>query len=102
MLDPGRALLRGQIAEGAKFANKLWNAVRFALAQADTAVAAGAGRASRLEDRWMRRGWPPRWTSILRRIDAYDFSAAVKTLYAFVFDFCDWYIEARQAAPVRR
>ena len=43
-------------------------------------------------------GSASRWNSalgdILRQIDGYDFSAATKTLYAFVYDFCDWYIEA--------
>ena len=34
----------GSIAEGAKFANKLWNAARFVVTQADTSVAPGAGR----------------------------------------------------------
>ncbi len=53
-LDAGRALLaEGSIAEGAKFANKLWNAARFVVTQADLAVApAPAG--SEPADRWVR------------------------------------------------
>ena len=32
---------------------------------------------------------------MVAQIDRYDFSAAVKDLYAFVWnDFCDWYVEA--------
>ena len=34
----------GMIAEGARFANKLWNAARFVITQADTSVDPGAGR----------------------------------------------------------
>jgi valyl-tRNA synthetase len=83
----------GMIAEGAKFANKLWNAARFVLTQADTAVEpAPAG--SEPADRWVRSRLAAATGEILDLLGRYEFSAAVKTLYAFVFDFCDWYIEA--------
>ncbi len=83
----------GMIAEGSKFANKLWNAARFVITQADTAVEpAPAGDDP--ADRWVRSRLAAALEEVLRLIDAYDFSAAVKALYAFVFDFCDWYIEA--------
>ena len=84
----------GMIEEGAKFANKLWNAARFVLTQADTAVApAPAGSA--LEDRWIRSRLAAELDDVVGLIDRYDFSAAVKSLYAFVWnDFCDWYVEA--------
>jgi valyl-tRNA synthetase len=83
----------GMIAEGGKFANKLWNAARFVLTQADTTVApepAGAEPA----DRWVRSRLAATLDEVVGLIDRYDFSAAVKALYAFVFEFCDWYIEA--------
>ena len=85
----------GMIEEGGKFANKLWNAARFVLTQADTTVEpAPAG--TTLEDRWIRSrlaGGARRRAAGL--IDRYDFSGAVKALYAFVWnDFCDWYVEA--------
>jgi valyl-tRNA synthetase len=83
----------GSIAEGAKFANKLWNAARFVVTQADTSVApAPAG--SEPADRWVRSRLAAALEEVVALIDRYDFAAAVKTLYAFVFDFCDWYIEA--------
>jgi valyl-tRNA synthetase len=83
----------GMIAEGARFANKLWNAARFVITQADTSVApAPAGDDP--ADRWVRSRLAAALEEVLRLIDGYDFSAAVKALYAFVFDFCDWYIEA--------
>jgi valyl-tRNA synthetase len=83
----------GMIAEGAKFANKLWNAARFVLTQADTTVVpAPAG--SEPADRWVRSRLAATLDEVVSLIDRYDFSAATKALYAFVFDFCDWYIEA--------
>jgi valyl-tRNA synthetase len=84
---------RGAIAEGAKFANKLWNAARFVITQADLeAEPAPAG--DEPADRWVRSRLARASEEVLRLLDAYDFSAAVKALYAFVFDYCDWYIEA--------
>ena len=85
----------GMIEEGAKFANKLWNAARFVVTQADTSVEpAPAG--DELVDRWIRSRLAWAQAEVLRLIDqGYDFSAAVKVIYAFVWnDFCDWYIEA--------
>jgi valyl-tRNA synthetase len=84
---------RGAIAEGAKFANKLWNAARFVVTQADLgAEPAPAG--DEPADRWVRSRLARANEEVLRQLESYDFSAAVKALYAFVFDYCDWYIEA--------
>ena len=86
----------GMIEEGARFANKLWNAARFVVTQADDVEAAPAG--NEVADRWIRSRLAAAVDEVVRHIDAYDFSAAVKALYAFVWnDFCDWYIEAAKA-----
>jgi valyl-tRNA synthetase len=84
----------GMIEEGAKFSNKLWNAARFVLTQADTSVTpAPAG--TTLEDRWIRSRLAAELEGVVGQLERYDFSAAVKQLYAFVWnDFCDWYVEA--------
>jgi len=84
---------RGAIAEGAKFANKLWNAARFVVTQADLA-ADPAPAGDEPADRWVRSRLARANGEVLRQLEAYEFSAAVKALYAFVFDYCDWYIEA--------
>jgi len=84
---------RGAIAEGAKFANKLWNAARFVVTQADLA-ADHAPAGDEPADRWVRSRLARANGEVLRQLEAYEFSAAVKALYAFVFDYCDWYIEA--------
>ena len=84
----------GMIDEGAKLANKLWNASRFVLLQADTTVPAAAGE-TELEDRWMRSRLEGATAEVLRLIDEYDFAGAVKALYSLIWnDFCDWYVEA--------
>jgi valyl-tRNA synthetase len=86
----------GMIEEGARFANKLWNAARFVVTQADDVEPAPAG--NEVADRWIRSRLAAAVDEVVRHIDAYDFSAAVKALYAFVWnDFCDWYIEAAKA-----
>jgi valyl-tRNA synthetase len=82
------------IDEGAKLANKLWNASRFVLMQADTTVAAVAAEAEP-EDRWMRSRLEGANAEVLRLLDEYDFAGAVKALYSLIWnDFCDWYVEA--------
>jgi valyl-tRNA synthetase len=84
----------GMIDEGAKLANKLWNASRFVLMQADTTVAAAAADAEP-EDRWMRSRLEGANAEVLRLLDEYDFAGAVKSLYSLIWnDFCDWYVEA--------
>ena len=83
----------GMIEEGSKLANKLWNASRFALLQADTSVDP-APVAQTAADRWILSRLAAAQADVLRLIDGYDFAAAVKELYAFVWnDFCDWYVE---------
>ena len=48
-----------------------------------------------LEDRWIRSRLATELDGIVGHLERYDFSAAVKQLYAFVWnDFCDWYVEA--------
>ncbi len=86
---------RGAIEEGAKLANKLWNAVRFALGHAQDGVTAAApGPDAPLEDRWIASRLEVALSDVVRHIESYDFSAASKALYSFVYDFCDWYVEA--------
>jgi valyl-tRNA synthetase len=84
----------GTIEEGARLANKLWNASRFVLLQADTAVEPAPSAADPV-DRWILSRLAGASASVLRQLDAYDLSGAVKELYGFIWnDFCDWYVEA--------
>ena len=89
----------GMIEEGAKFANKLWNAARFVLTQADRrSRRRPAGTADRgpLD----RSRLAAALDDVVGQIERYDFSAAMKTaLRLRWYDFCDWYVGSGQAPP---
>ncbi|MCH8316665.1 MAG: valine--tRNA ligase [Planctomycetes bacterium] len=81
---------------GRNFANKLWNAARFALGQMNGETS-GDVRLSELSlvDRWILA----RLYRIVRKIEAalaeYQFNVYADAMYEFIWgDFCDWYLEA--------
>lgn len=81
---------------GRNFANKLWNAARFALGQMNGGTS-GDVRLSELSlvDRWILA----RLYRIVRKIEAalaeYQFNVYADAMYEFIWgDFCDWYLEA--------
>ena len=87
----------GMLDEGAKLANKLWNAARFVLLQTDPEVEP-VPLATTAEDRWILSRLAGTIDEVAGQLDAYDFAAAVKGLYGFIWnDFCDWYVEAAKA-----
>jgi len=85
------------------FANKIWNASRFALMHlegfdpgADTAdEALKESRASfTLADRWILSRFTRAAAEVTRHLDRYDIGEAARTLYDFIWsELCDWYIE---------
>jgi len=82
---------------GRNFANKMWNATRFALAQFPEGgdPADGAVRPERLVDRWMLATFARAVRAVDESVDGYQFNACAETLYNLVWrDFCDWYLEA--------
>jgi valyl-tRNA synthetase len=92
-----------QVESYRNFANKIWNAARFCLMNADGAETsddpfAGDRATLPLHDRWILS----RLNRIAREVNAelaaYDFHGVVQTLYHFFWDdFCDWYIEFTKA-----
>jgi valyl-tRNA synthetase len=83
----------GMIEEGRKLANKLWNASRLVLANAGDATP--DLRPATVEERWILSRLELARAAVEASLDAYEFSAAVLTLYRVTFDdFCDWYLEA--------
>jgi valyl-tRNA synthetase len=80
-----------KIQQGRDLANKLWNASRLVLLNADAAPEA---RPERIEDRWILARLDAVVRSVTESLDAYDFSHAVLDFYAFFWsEFCDWYLE---------
>jgi valyl-tRNA synthetase len=83
--------------EGRNFANKLWNAARFALRRLDAGGAAPPRRAAAPEsllDRWIVSRLHGTCRAVDRAIAEYQFNAVAEAMYDFVWrDFCDWYVE---------
>jgi valyl-tRNA synthetase len=83
----------GAVEEGRKLANKLWNVARLLLANADGVRP--EERARELEERWILARLDEARDETESAFAAFDFVAAVNTLYHLTFDdFCDWYAEA--------
>ncbi|MDX1658639.1 MAG: valine--tRNA ligase [Nitriliruptorales bacterium] len=82
---------------GRRFANKLWNATRFALGTLDDTKPGGLPDADdlTLEDRWILS----RLAAVRERVDGayerYEWSIIAQSLYHFAWDeLADWYLEA--------
>jgi valyl-tRNA synthetase len=92
-----------QIEANRNFANKIWNATRFCLMNAEGATVGkgfeGDPSAWALADRWIMTRLNKATQSVNQALAVYDFHAAAQTLYHFFWDdFCDWYIELSKAA----
>ena len=90
-----------QVESYRNFANKIWNAARFCLLNADGGAgilpANNVGELP-LHDRWILSRLNRTAGDVNAHIDAYDFHGVVQTLYHFFWDdFCDWYIELAKA-----
>jgi valyl-tRNA synthetase len=96
MASPGRdiKLAEERIEGNRNFANKIWNAARFAHMYL----------AGTKESRpWTERPFPDRWImsrlnhtieTVTTELDAYRFDRAANALYQFIWhEYCDWYLE---------
>jgi valyl-tRNA synthetase len=80
---------------GRNFANKLWNAVRFALPHFHTDATPRDGHPSALEDRWVLSRLARTMAACDAALNEYRFADYAQVLYDFVWrDLCDWYIES--------
>ncbi len=92
-----------QVESYRNFANKIWNAARFCLLNAEGAETvsdpfAGDRAGLPLHDRWILSRLNQTAREVNAQLDAYDFHGVVQTLYHFFWDdFCDWYIELAKA-----
>jgi valyl-tRNA synthetase len=79
---------------GRNFANKLWNATRFALSNLAQASAESKPEPLTLLDRWMLARLEHASRAIDAAIADYEFHRVAEALYDLVWrDFCDWYLE---------
>ncbi len=91
------------------FANKIWNATRFCLMNADNSDAnasltefdgqhvANDPASHALADRWIISRVSKTAVAVNKALDTYQFHEAVSLLYHFFWDdFCDWYIELKK------
>jgi valyl-tRNA synthetase len=84
---------------GRNFANKLWNASKFVMANLKDDYSPGTGIKTdssdlKLEDIWILSRLNRTVEEVTSLMGNYRFNSAVKTLYDFVWhDFCDWYVE---------
>ncbi len=86
---------------GRNFANKLWNAARFAMgmlgnAGEDPTVKARSGHPElSLPDRWLLSRLAAAIDEVNRCLREYDFAGYSQAVYDLLWrDFCDWYLEA--------
>jgi len=84
-----------KVQQGRDLANKLWNASRLILLNADTPAERTPPAQPELpEDRWILSRLESTVAEVTGLLDTYDFAHAAQTLYGFVFgDLCDWYLE---------
>src|SRR5690606_6006055 len=82
---------------GRNFANKLWNAVRFALSNLDDGAKAHGSQSVgvgdlQLVDRWMLARLHDTLTKVEHAIANYQFNAYAEAMYDLIWrEFCDWY-----------
>ncbi len=96
-----------RFAAGRNFANKLWNATRFVLAQPSPAAQGNdqlAQPSLSVADRWIVSRLQRTIGRVTESLDTFLFNDAASALYDFLWhDYCDWYVEvAKRAAPEQR
>ncbi|MBP5209570.1 MAG: valine--tRNA ligase [Clostridia bacterium] len=87
-----------KIEAARNFANKLWNAARFALLYLpeDDDTPPALPDAARLapEDKWLLAHYRRTVAAVRDNLDRYEIGIALSEIYDFVWDiFCDWYVE---------
>ncbi|MBB6729305.1 valine--tRNA ligase [Cohnella zeiphila] len=85
-----------KVEQARNFANKIWNASRFALMNLNGFRAEDIDLTGSLStaDRWILHRFNETARDITRLMDGYEFGETGRLLYNFIWDdLCDWYIE---------
>jgi valyl-tRNA synthetase len=86
-----------KVRQGQALANKLFNASRYVLLNADAAVEP-APRPTTVHDRWILSRLQEAKRAFAEHVGAYDFAKAALGLYDFVYgELCDWYLELNKS-----
>jgi valyl-tRNA synthetase len=96
MASPGRDIkLAEERIEGYRnFANKIWNAARFAHMYLDGTKASFPPADRPFPDRWIMSRLNQTIQTVTTELDAYRFDRAANALYQFFWhEYCDWYLE---------
>ena len=76
------------------FANKVWNAARFAQMHLDDFDPASSRLAGGPAERWIRTRFSRATEEFREALDGYRFNDAATVVYRFLWnEFCDWYVE---------
>jgi len=90
-------LAKSRIQGYAAFANKIWNASRFALLHIDTELKSARAidrDELRTVERWILSRLNATTREVNKSLSGFRFDEAANTLYHFFWhEFCDWYIE---------
>jgi valyl-tRNA synthetase len=81
---------------GRNFANKIWNAGRFLLMNAENIPVVNELKNSYIDfsDKWIYSRLHHTLAGLNNAMEKFDINNAVKIIYSFVWnDFCDWFIE---------
>jgi len=81
---------------GRNFANKIWNAARFLLMNAQDVDLDESLEDKHIDftDRWINSRFQNTIKKFETALDNFDINGATKIIYSYVWnDFCDWYIE---------
>jgi valyl-tRNA synthetase len=85
-----------RVEQARNFANKIWNASRFALMNLEGVATADIDLSGELgtANRWILHRLNDTVREVTRLIDQYEFGETGRLLYNFIWDdLCDWYIE---------
>ncbi|NGZ03065.1 MAG: valine--tRNA ligase [Nitrospira sp. WS238] len=96
MASPGRDVkLAEERIEGYRnFANKIWNAARFAHMYLDGPRTSLPVAQRTIPDRWILSRLNHAIRTVTTELEAYRFDRASSALYQFIWhEFCDWYLE---------
>ncbi len=81
-----------RVQQGRDLANKMWNASRLVLLNAQDAQPAPSTATA--EDRWINSRLERTIESVSNAIETYDFAHGALELYSFFYsELCDWYLE---------